>query len=141
MSNIENISYADVVKGQHKNNPENTVLIQIVDVGMDFPIPKHQFKEVYQFQFMDLTEITEVNLPVMMSVEQAKQITEILTYAKTLDYDVTVHCVAGLCRSGAIAEVGEILGYTYIGNGKQPNSYVKRMLLDQIGYYDQWKGE
>lgn len=136
MSNVENISYSDVIKGQHRNNPENTVLIQIVDVGMDFPIPKYQFKEVYQFNFMDLTEATEANSLVMINEEQAKYITEILVYAKALDYDISVHCVAGLCRSGAVAEVAEIMGFNYIGKGKQPNSYVKRILLEQIGYYD-----
>lgn len=141
MPNIENVSYADILMGTYSNDPNNTILIQIVDVGMDFPIPKESFEDVYRFNFMDLTEPIEVNLPIMMNEEQACYIVDILKFALAKEYDVTVHCVAGLCRSGAVAEVGEIMGFNYVGNGKQPNSYVKRMLLEVIGYYDQWKGD
>ena len=56
---IQNVSLADIPKGHHVAVKENSMLIQIVDPAMEFPVPKHQFREVHQFEFLDL----EVNDP------------------------------------------------------------------------------
>ncbi|MCK9517273.1 MAG: hypothetical protein M0Q87_14720, partial [Ottowia sp.] len=96
------------------------------------------FYDIKQFNFLDLNEDAK-DTPSgihLITQEQAKQIMSILETALKSDIDVTVHCTAGLCRSGAVAEVGEMIGYNYIGLTKQPNSYVKKMLLKQIDYYD-----
>lgn len=138
MSNIENISFADVLKGRYSNDPINTVLIQIADPDMDFPCPRHDFYIVRQFNFLDLNEDAK-DTPSsihLITQQQAKDIINTLESALKLGIDVTVHCTAGLCRSGAVAEVGEMIGYKYIGKTKQPNSYVKKMLLTEVGYYD-----
>ena len=53
---IQNVSLADIPKGFHIAAGENSMLIQIVDPAMEFPTPKYKFKEVHQFEFLDLEE-------------------------------------------------------------------------------------
>lgn len=136
MPNIENISYADVLKGNHGNHPCNTILIQIADPGMEFPISKYKFYGIRQFNFLDLNEDAK-DTPSgihLITQQQAEQIISILQTALKSDINITVQCTSGLSRSGAVTEVGEMIGYNYIGLTRQPNSYVKKMLLKQIGY-------
>ena len=57
---IQNVSLADVRKGHHIRIEGNAMLIQIVDPAMEFPTPFHKFKEVHQFQFLDVEEKDEV---------------------------------------------------------------------------------
>ena len=47
---IQNIALADVRKGHHIPVGPNAMLIQILDPGMVFPQPVHDFKEVHQFE-------------------------------------------------------------------------------------------
>jgi len=42
------------------------------------------------------------------------------------------HCVAGVCRSGAVAEVGTMLGFTDTETFRIPNVMVKRKLIQQL---------
>ena len=56
---IQNVPYYAIEKGLHDNPGENSVLIQIVDPGIDFPKPMHSFKEVHKFQFMDIEDNCE----------------------------------------------------------------------------------
>ena len=51
---IENVALADIPRAMHHDAGPNAMLIQIVDPCMEFPIPKHQFKEIHQFKFLDL---------------------------------------------------------------------------------------
>jgi hypothetical protein len=53
---IENVSLSDIRQGRHHDAGINSMLIQICDPPGDFPTPKHQFKEVHQFQFLDIEE-------------------------------------------------------------------------------------
>jgi hypothetical protein len=39
----------------------------------------------------------------------------------------------GVCRSGAVAEVGVMMGFRDVGNWRAPNSMVKRKLMEQLG--------
>ncbi len=57
---IQNVSLSDIRKGFHIDAGINSMLIQICDPPGDFPTPKHQFKEVHQFQFLDVEEKDEV---------------------------------------------------------------------------------
>jgi predicted protein tyrosine phosphatase len=40
-----------------------------------------------------------------------------------------VHCVAGLCRSGAVTEVGVMMGFEDTHRYRNPNVFVKKMLM------------
>jgi len=47
--------------------------------------------------------------------------------------NVIVHCIAGLCRSGAVTEVGLMMGFEGGKNPRMPNTYVKRELMKKLG--------
>ncbi len=134
---IENVSLANIKSGQHYAAGENAMLIQIVDPAMFFPKPLHKFKEVHQFEFLDL-EPSELRYNELaefaITNEQASQIVSLLRYALDNDMNVVVHCVAGICRSGAVAEIGVVLGFEDTRNFRNPNLLVKRKLLSALGW-------
>lgn len=139
MPRIENVSYADILKGNYQNDPSKTVLIQITDVDGQVPVPPDTFFDGIVFSFADLTDAGEnnINASVMFNESQAQSIATVLKGALDIGMNVTVHCVAGLSRSGAVAEVGEMMGFEYIGRTKIPNVHVKSLLLKELGlsYY------
>ncbi len=51
---IQNVALSDIRKGFHIDAGINSMLIQIVDPDMEFPEPKHQFRETHQFKFLDI---------------------------------------------------------------------------------------
>ena len=51
---IQNVSLTDVKKGHHIDAGINSMLIQIVDPAMEFPTPAQKFREIHQFEFLDL---------------------------------------------------------------------------------------
>lgn len=137
---IQNVALADVRTGNHMNVNENSMLIQIVDPCMTFPIPKHTFKEVHQFEFLDVekdspdAEYSEFAI----TQDQANQLVSLLQHALTNNFDVIVHCVAGVCRSGAVCEVGVMLGFKDTGVFRSPNLLVKHKMMKCLGWtYDE----
>lgn len=135
---IQNVSMRDIIRGDHKPAGKNSMLIQIVDPDSDFPKPKNYFKEIYQFKFFDAEERdTKVSDFFKITTKQANQIVNLLKHALDNDINVTCHCHAGLCRSGAVAEVGVMMGFNDVGNFRIPNSMVKKMLINALGWgYD-----
>lgn len=126
---IQNISKKDVAIGNHfQVVPGRDVLIQIVDPCVEFPTPKFAFGEIHQFEFLDIEEQDDFAI----TTEQAEQIAAILLNAKTTRKNVVVHCHAGLCRSGAVAEVGVMLGFTDPEVIRLPNTRVKQFLMDAL---------
>ena len=135
---IQNVALADIPKRHHIDAGENSMLIQIVDPAMEFPVPKHQFKEVHQFEFLDL----EVNDPwgdeFKITDEQAQQLVTLLKTALDNRMNVVVHCVAGVCRSGAVAEVGIMMGFQDTQAYRSPNLMVKHKMMKVLGWtYDE----
>ena len=135
---IQNVAMADIPKRHHMDAGENSMLIQIVDPAMEFPTPKHQFKEVHQFEFLDL----EVNDPwgeeFKITDEQARQLVQLLQHALDQRMNVIVHCVAGVCRSGAVAEVGIMMGFRDTEVFRSPNLMVKHKMMKVLGWtYDE----
>ena len=47
--------------------------------------------------------------------------------------NVVVHCHMGVSRSGAVAEVGTIMGFRDVGKFRVPNLMVKKKLMEQLG--------
>jgi len=136
---IQNVSRVDVAQGNHIRATD-AVLIQIVDPAMSFPVPPNwvSFKEIHQFEFLDI-EDDETRFPeeCKISDSQAAKLVEILMNAKSKELDVVVHCTAGLCRSGAVAEVGVMLGFDETGRRRQPNVLVKNKMMRVLGWsYD-----
>lgn len=133
---IQNISMADIVNGRHHYVNEKTILIQIQDYGcFQFAKPKCDFLEVHQFKFDDhddpdkKTNITE---------KQAEIIASVLLFAQKEELNVVVHCHAGICRSGAVAEVGIIMGFEDRANNRIPNVLVKKRLLKALKMSNSW---
>ena len=52
--------------------------------------------------------------------------------------NVIVHCHAGVCRSGAVAELGVMLGFKDTESFRSPNLLVKHKMMKALGWtYDE----
>ena len=52
--------------------------------------------------------------------------------------NVVVHCHAGVCRSGAVCEIGVMLGFDDTEAFRSPNLLVKHRMMKQLGWtYDE----
>ena len=135
---IENVSFGDIPKGRHHNTGENSMLIQIVDPDMEFPVPMHKFKETYQFKFLDLEGHDAYGHDLKVSDEQADSLVQVLQHALANRMNVVVHCVAGVCRSGAVCEVGVMMGFDDCEGFRSPNLLVKHKMMKHLGWtYDE----
>lgn len=133
---IENAAADDMPKKFHRDPGPNSMLIQISDPGGWFPTPKHIFKEVYKFEFLDIEKNDIVfDEECRCSQAQADELVRLLRRAKDADMNVIVHCFAGICRSGAVCEVGVMLGFEDTNRFRQPNLLVKHLMMKRLGYY------
>jgi|GEM_PF-3598032 len=133
---IENVSLENVRRGYHFDPGENSMLIQIVDPDMDFPQPLYNFKEIHQFKFLDLEEDDEAHEDLKITNEQAKTLVTLLQHAYDNCMNVIVHCHAGVCRSGAVAEVGVALGFEDTHVFRAPNLLVKHKMMKALEMCD-----
>jgi predicted protein tyrosine phosphatase len=131
---IQNVALSDVQKGFHRDPGTNSMLIQIVDPAMEFPTPKHQFKETHQFQFLDLEEGDKFAEEFKITDTQAQQLVDLLRKAQDNDMNIVVHCVAGVCRSGAVCEVGVMMGFNDTFLYRSPNMMVKHKMMKVLGW-------
>lgn len=131
---IENCSMADIRLGHHYDAGSNSMLIQITDPGVAPPIPKRDFSLIHEFQFLDAEDEDGFPDELKFSTEQANQIAQLLLYAKDNHMNVVVHCHMGICRSGAVVEVAEIMGFTPTDRFRQPNLRVKSRLMTALGW-------
>lgn len=135
---IENVSLGDIPKANHHNAGENSMLIQIVDPAMEFPKPLHKFKEIHQFEFLDLEKDDKFAEDFKVTDEQAEQLVRLLQHALDKRMNVVVHCVAGVCRSGAVCEVGVMMGFNDTEVFRSPNLMVKHKMMKVLGWtYDE----
>lgn len=130
---IENVSKSDIILGHHSDLGENVMLIQISDPPGDHPIPKREFKEVYQFDFLDAEDADGFDEEFKISDQQAKELVHLLVRALDKHMNVLVHCHAGICRSGAVTEVGTMIGFTATERFRQPNLRVKHKMMRELG--------
>jgi predicted protein tyrosine phosphatase len=141
---IENVAMADIPVAYHMDAGERGMLIQILDPGMTFPTPKAKFEIIKQFEFLDVEPGGRANLATdhdygdlnkfAMTRPQAKEIVALLKQALEERRNVVVHCYAGICRSGAVAEVGVMMGFQDTPRYRQPNIHVKQLLVDELGW-------
>lgn len=144
---IQNVALSDIKKGFHINPGENAMLIQIVDPPGDFPTPLYNFKEVHQFEFLDIEEdgMTNFGDGEMVDVsefavtqDQANELVRLLQHAQANRMNVIVHCHAGVCRSGAVCEVGVMMGFDDTEVFRSPNLLVKHKMMKKLGWtYDE----
>lgn len=135
---IQNVALADIAKGHHIRITDNSVLIQIVDPAMEFPTPLHKFGQVHQFEFLDLERDDKIGEEFKITNEQAESLVAILNQALANRSDVVVHCVAGVCRSGAVCEIGVMMGFDDTGVFRSPNLLVKHKMMKVLGWtYDE----
>ena len=132
---IENISLDDIRKGYHYDAGFNSMLIQIVDPGTEFPTPKHEFKTVRQFYFLDVEDDDKEKIYYSAAItnEDAKGIADALREAWDNHMNVVVHCHMGVCRSGAVAEVGVMMGFRDTEKFRIPNLMVKKKVMEYLG--------
>jgi len=144
---IQNVSMKDIKTGCHIEAGDNSMLIQIVDPAYEFPTPLKQFKEVHQFEFLDIERDGKTNdgsgnwidmSEFAITEAQAKEIVELLQRALDNRMNVVVHCHAGVCRSGAVAEVGVMMGFDDAEAFRSPNLLVKHLMMKALGWtYDE----
>jgi hypothetical protein len=144
---IQNVAWSDIKKGLHIDPGENAMLIQIVDPAMEHPTPLYKFKEVHQFEFLDIEEDGLTNngngtwtdmSEFAVTQEQADKLVELLQHAQENRMNVIVHCVAGVCRSGAVCEVGVMMGFNDTEVFRSPNLLVKHKMMKKLGWtYDE----
>ena len=136
---IENVALVDIPRGRHHNAGENSMLIQIVDPCMEFPTPMHKFKETHQFEFLDIeANDYTIDEAFRCSDEQAQRLVELLQHALLNRMNVVVHCHAGVCRSGAVCEIGVMMGFDDCEAFRSPNLLVKHKMMRVLGWlYDE----
>jgi len=135
---IQNVSMSDIKQGFHIDPGFNSMLIQIVDPAYEFPVPKYQFREVHQFEFLDAERDDDFPDEAKITDEQAKQLTDLLLKAYGQRMNVIVHCHAGVCRSGAVCELGVMLGFRDTESFRSPNLLVKHKMMKALGWtYDE----
>ena len=138
---IKNVSMNAITNGTFPDT-DGGILIQIVSTVACFPeVPenrKHEFSEIYQYRFEDIEEDEKiVDLEFGIQHWQALEIVETLLSAIEKDKNVVVHCHAGICRSGAVVEVAEMMGFKTLNAHRQPNCMVKKALMKALGWtYD-----
>ena len=131
---IQNVAMSDIKKGFHISPGDNAMLIQICDPPGDFPVPKYKFKEVHQFQFLDVEKDDHVLEEAMRcSQDQANELVRLLQHALADRMNVIVHCHAGVCRSGAVCEVGVMMGFDDTEAFRSPNLLVKHRMMKALG--------
>lgn len=134
---IQNCSISDIKSARHFEAGENSMLIQIVDPAYEFPTPLKQFKEVHQFEFLDVEDNDGLLHEFAIKQAQADRLVELLQHALNKRMNVVVHCHAGVCRSGAVCEVGVMLGFDDTEVFRSPNLMVKHLMMKKLGWtYD-----
>jgi predicted protein tyrosine phosphatase len=132
---IQNCAASDIRNGMWYRDPgANSMLISITDPAGDRPRARHMFKERHDFEFLDI----EFNDHVFeeewrISDAQARELVGLLQHALDTDMNVIVHCTAGVCRSGAVAEVGVMMGFEDTLAYRQPNLLVKHKMMAALG--------
>ena len=134
---IENVAADDIPKGFHHNAGPNSMLISITDPAGWRPTAKYAFKERHDFEFLDAEDEDGFPEEAKISDVQAQQLVRLLQHALDHRMNVVVHCTAGICRSGAVVEVGVMMGFNDCERFRQPNLRVKHRMMRALGWtYD-----
>ena len=134
---IQNVGIRDIKNAHHFEAGDNSMLIQICDTAYEFPTPLKKFKEVHQFEFLDVEATDQQFAEFACTQEQADELVRLLQHALDNRMNVVVHCHAGVCRSGAVCEVGVMMGFDDTEVFRSPNLLVKHLMMKSLGWtYD-----
>lgn len=134
---IENVPAIDVKNGHHMDAGPNAMLISIVDPAGWKPEAKFPFKERHDFEFLDAEDEDGFPDEAKISDEQAAELVRLLQHALDKSMNVVVHCMAGICRSGAVVEVATMMGFADCDRYRQPNLRVKQKMMKVLEWtYD-----
>lgn len=131
---IQNVSMSNIRQGHHYDAGINSMLIQIVDPAFEFPTPAKQFKETHQFEFLDAEREDKFPDECKVTDDQAAELVRLLQHALENRMNVVVHCHAGVCRSGAVCEVGVMMGFDDAEAFRAPNLLVKHRMMKRLGW-------
>ena len=131
---IQNVSMSNIRQGHHYDAGINSMLIQIVDPASEFPTPAKQFKETHQFEFLDAEREDKFPDECKVTDDQAAELVRLLQHALENRMNVIVHCHAGVCRSGAVCEVGVMMGFDDAEAFRAPNLLVKHRMMKRLGW-------
>ena len=131
---IQNVSMSNIRQGHHYDAGINSMLIQIVDPAFEFPTPAKQFKEVHQFEFLDAEREDKFPDECKVTDDQAAELVRLLQHALENRMNVIVHCHVGVCRSGAVCEVGVMMGFDDAESFRAPNLLVKHRMMKRLGW-------
>lgn len=106
----------------------NTVLISINDPGQFPAETQAHFVDRLTLHFLDLEEDHEFAI----TPDQANEVAHFLCKSYSAGYNVLVHCNAGVCRSGAVAQCGAAIGYELEAEQMSPNLLVKRLVMKEL---------
>lgn len=135
MPTIQNVSYSDIESNYttfYVNHGTDSMLIQIVDPDMDFPVPYHKFQKTYQYKFLDVEETDGIDTSLLINDSIASSIVRNLYEALEHDMNVVVHCFAGVARSGAVVEAAIQIGFSDPFTYRHPNRVILDLLLKHI---------
>jgi predicted protein tyrosine phosphatase len=135
---IENVPAVDVKNGHHMDAGPNAMLISITDPAGWRPEAKFAFKERHDFEFLDAEDEDGFPDEAKISDEQAAELVRLLQRAQENHMNVVVHCMAGICRSGAVVEVASMMGFTPADHRVRiPNLRVKHKMMKVLEWtYD-----
>lgn len=132
---VHNVDYLSFKEGWFVNTPKNkTILISICDADKKFHVPKgsqmDDWAGAWCFHFDDIgPELNGVDDCYAMTETQGQSLVCILNDAVHNKWNVVVHCTAGLCRSGAVAEfLIRHFGYHEVNPVRLPNIHVLNTL-------------
>jgi predicted protein tyrosine phosphatase len=137
MSRIANVSLFNFMLGRFNSIlvPEQTIAIRILETDSTFPENQctGRYKETHFFNFDDVDEVRTDHMGTHhpISAKDAAKIYDILVRASEMNIDVIVHCAAGICRSGAVAQFAiDYLGFVPAFHTQmRPNLAVKRAMI------------
>jgi len=133
---IQNVSRYEAEAGTHLFVPNKTVLIQLTDPAWEPPSVPRQFVSKHAFEFLDIEDEPDYPDEARISEQQALDLVNILRQCKRDGHNVVVHCTMGVCRSGAVAQVGEAMGFALERKVIGPNLRVKRLMMQQLTMED-----
>ena len=130
MPKINHVAAIDVLQ----NPPTSGVVISIRDPGNTYTslyndIDKLVGPKIIPIYAFDVND----EIPGCLTDADAFKIANILLEESAAGNDVIVHCTAGICRSGAVAEVGMMVGlFDKVRTHRQPNTLFKRKIAAAI---------
>ena len=129
---IQNISLEEAAAGNHPDPGKSSMLIQILSAGRTFPQSPYPFAETYRFAFSDIEDDHPLAEAQGITDRQAEDIARVLVRALRKGMNIIVHCHAGIYRSGAVCDIGVLLGFTDTKRMRIPNKRVRRKLVQAL---------